>query len=468
MRAIASLLRPTRERGPYLSLLFLASRTWVGLCYLGLLVGLLTAAGTLAVGVGLAILVLVLLAARACIAFEREIGRSWLGVELRPMSSPWSSGGSLWQRSLALFRDGTTWKGIAYLLLQLPLGAIALAILSACLCAAVGLAAAPLLYVLDAGPTGGPGVYSSLWLEGGPTTLDPIRLAALAVLVPAGAAVAVGTLHLAAAGGRAWGRLAEGLLGLSVAQVQLGTAQAEAAAEHARAERSEQSRRELIVNVSHELRTPIASIRGHVESLLDGRGAPSEAERQHYLEVVAREAERLGFLVDDLLAVARADAGELTLHLAPVALDEVVEHVHAALAPIARSDRQVTLVRTPAPPLPPARADRDRLGQVLMNLVRNAILYTPEGGMVAIELSQSPDGRLALAVEDTGVGIPPGDLERIFERFYRTDASRSRSTGGFGLGLSISRELVEAMGGTMTVESEPGRGSRFTVHLLEA
>jgi signal transduction histidine kinase len=151
-----------------------------------------------------------------------------------------------------------------------------------------------------------------------------------------------------------------------------------------------------------------------------------------------------------------------------VQIADVVEHVGAALAPIARRDRKVTLVTGPRPDVPPAMADRDRLSQVLMNLVRNAIAHTPEGGMVSIRLSEHDDGRVALAVEDTGAGIQPEDLERIFERLYRTDASRSRATGGFGLGLSICRDLVQAMGGAIAVESEPGRGSTFSVLLRRA
>jgi signal transduction histidine kinase len=129
----------------------------------------------------------------------------------------------------------------------------------------------------------------------------------------------------------------------------------------------------------------------------------------------------------------------------------------------------VSVVKSmPGQPLPPALADRDRLVQVLMNLVRNAITYTAEGGIVSIEgLSAGPD-RVGVRVSDTGSGIPPDELPLVFDRFYRTDASRARSTGGVGLGLSIARDLIEAMGGTITAESEVGVGSRFTVLLRRA
>jgi two-component system phosphate regulon sensor histidine kinase PhoR len=144
----------------------------------------------------------------------------------------------------------------------------------------------------------------------------------------------------------------------------------------------------------------------------------------------------------------------------------VVDHVHSALAPLARRERSVSLVRNlPPQPLPPVIADRDRLIQVLMNLVRNAFAYTEEGGIVSLESAVVPPGWVVITVSDTGVGIPPEELERVFERFYRSDPSRARSTGGFGLGLSIARDLIEAMGGRITAQSEVGGGSRFAVWL---
>lgn len=469
MYPIPAALRVTVEPRAYLALGFLASRIWVGLCYtMLLLLGLVLSIGVIPLGI-LPGLVLTLLAARRCAAFEQELGGWWLGAEPRPMSSPWSSAASLWQRVRALLADRTTWKGVVYLLLQLPLGLLAVALLGSLLALALGLVAAPLLYVLDVGQRSADLTYGTLWLGAALAPFDAAALLLLLPLVPAGMAVGVGTLHLAQVGAEAWRRLMSGLLGMSRSQLELQAARAEAAAQQARAERSEQSRRELIVNVSHELRTPIASIRGHVESLLDPRGGqPSAAERLRYLEVVARETERLGSLVDDLLAAARADAGELALEVVPVQVAEVAAHVGEALAPIALRDREITLVTRLQPDVRPALADRDRLGQVLMNLVRNAVAHTPEGGMVSIELSEADGERVALAVEDTGAGIAPDELERIFDRFYRTDASRSRATGGFGLGLSICRDLVQAMGGTITVESEPGRGSRFSVLLRRA
>ena len=149
----------------------------------------------------------------------------------------------------------------------------------------------------------------------------------------------------------------------------------------------------------------------------------------------------------------------------PIAAGDVVEEVYQSLAPLAMRDRQVKVVRSVAPELPLALADRDRLAQVLLNLVRNAIIYTPSGGIVSISLSRADASYLAITVADTGIGIPPDDLARVFDRFYRTDASRTRASGGFGLGLSIARDLVQAMGGSISATSAPGEGSQFRIVL---
>jgi signal transduction histidine kinase len=267
------------------------------------------------------------------------------------------------------------------------------------------------------------------------------------------------------------GQFARVMLGLSDTSIQLAQAKAIAVEERAKAERADQSRRELIVNVSHELRTPIASIRGHAESLLmemeeeEGGNAPDPAELRDYLNIVHREAERLSALVEDLLSLARMDSDELHLDVVPIVAGEVVEEVYITMAPLAGRERQVTLIRKVDPVLPLILADRQRLVQVLLNLIRNAITYTPQGGIVSITVERADAGYLALVVADTGIGIPNDDLERVFERFYRTDTSRARTSGGFGLGLAIVRDLVNAMGGSITVESKVGEGSCFRVLL---
>jgi two-component system, OmpR family, phosphate regulon sensor histidine kinase PhoR len=273
-------------------------------------------------------------------------------------------------------------------------------------------------------------------------------------------------LHVLAQGSA---RFAQRAFSPSEATRRLQAAEALAAQERAKAERAELSRRDLIINVGHELRTPTASILGHVESVLLALDSPKgqiEPETlRNYLAIVQREAERLSSLVDDLLAVARAERSELHLRCAPLDAATVIHEVYEALAPLARRERQVLLIYEVQQGLPPMLADRQRLSQVLLNLVRNAVTYTSTGGIVSMTLRRLDDQRLILTVADTGSGIAPAELERVFERFYRADQSRARSSGGFGLGLAIARDLVEAMGGTITAESTLGEGSSFHVTL---
>ncbi|MBV9712388.1 MAG: ATP-binding protein, partial [Ktedonobacteraceae bacterium] len=165
------------------------------------------------------------------------------------------------------------------------------------------------------------------------------------------------------------------------------------------------------------------------------------------------------------LSLARMEAGELRLDIQEIAANEVIEEVYQMLMPLAQRERQVTLVRGLLPNSPLVLADQQRLKQVLLNLVRNAITSTPVRGIVSITLEPADTSHFALVVEDNGVGIPAEELPHIFERFYRTDASRSRHTGGFGLGLAIVHDLVTAMGGSINVTSTVGQGTRFCVLL---
>jgi len=229
------------------------------------------------------------------------------------------------------------------------------------------------------------------------------------------------------------------------------------------AEVANRAKDDFLATVSHELRTPVASISAHVESLLKP-GRPIDDETRKYLNVVAAESDRLGSLVDDVLSLARADADELHLDVRAVDVPEIVDHVCEALAPLARRERTMSLLHSSALDLPRAMADRDRLTQVLTNLVRNAINNTPDGGIISVETVQAVD-RVVITVSDTGIGIEPQDLLRVFDRFYRTDQSRAQGTGGSGLGLAIVRDLLTAMGGSITAESTPGVGSVFRVSL---
>ncbi len=461
-----SFLSVAADRRAYLALVYAMLRFPLAVAYLVFFVtGISTGVGLLPVGVGFAVLLFVLLCAWGCAIFERELGRWWFGFELRPMARPTPQGRSWWRQVRDFALNWVTWRSLLFVVIQIPLGFIYFGIVSVLATVALALMAAPLVYALDlASLAPGDSQINALGLrDGAPSQAATLALAAAGVLL------GLATLHVARAIAQGYGSLIRGLLGMSQAQLDLVAARSEVATQSARAERSDQSRRELIVNASHELRTPIASIRGHVESLLDPHGGePSAEETRRYLEIVQKEAERLGSLVDDLLAVARAEAGELKLDVRPVDLGPIVEHVAGALGPIARRDRKVTLTTAIAEDVPAAIADPDRLSQVLVNLVRNAINYTLEGGIVSLELAAGDPTSVVLAVADTGVGIPAEELDRIFDRLYRVDASRSRATGGFGLGLAISKDLVQAMGGTIEVASEPGSGSRFTVRLRRA
>ncbi len=231
----------------------------------------------------------------------------------------------------------------------------------------------------------------------------------------------------------------------------------------ARARGSEQRMRRFIADASHELRTPLTSIRGFAE--LHRQGAVTDPEAVSDLLIrIEGEAERMGLLVDDLLLLARLDQ-QRPMEKAPVDVAEVARQaVEAARA--AAPDRRVTL-DAPATPLT-VEGDAARLHQVLANLLDNAQAYSPAGSPVAVRLAEvSDDGQSFVAVDvaDEGQGLTPDQADRVFERFYRTDAARSRAHGGTGLGLSIVAAIAEAHGGTVEVESSPGEGSTFRVLL---
>jgi two-component system, OmpR family, phosphate regulon sensor histidine kinase PhoR len=469
-----SALRVAIEPQTYRNAVFLATRFPLGVLYF-LVFFTMAAIGfsLLTVLIGLPLLALTLVVVWAFASFERDLARWLLRVEIPPMSFPRPPGLGVWRRVRAHLGSGVTWKSLAYVLLQMPVGVIVFAFQSTLLAAALALSVAPVVYLADVltyRPGGGNFDGFFLALSGPGAGLQPRGVISAVALAAAGFGLFLLTLHLVNGVAAAWGVAARQMLSLSDSELRLAEARLEAATERGRAERANESRRELVANVSHELRTPLASIQAHVESLTTPEGGrPSPADTERYLNVIARETERLSSLVDDLLVVSGADSGGLRLTNGPVFVADVVDHVHSALAPLARRERRVTLVKSlPEQPLPPVIADRDRLIQVLMNLVRNGCAYTQEGGIVSMEAAAASRGGVKVSVSDTGMGIPPDELERVFERFYRTDASRARSTGGFGLGLSIARDLIEAMGGTLTAESELGVGSRFVVWLPAA
>jgi len=226
--------------------------------------------------------------------------------------------------------------------------------------------------------------------------------------------------------------------------------------------RVEQVRRDFVANASHELRTPLTSIRGFVEALEDG-AMEEPATGRRFLEKIRLHADRMATLVSDLLELSRLESGERAPAWEPVAPAEVAEDVAASLAGAA--ERKGVALHRADEDAPTVVSDADRLRQILENLVENAVKYTPAGGRIDITTRPAADGGAEVVVADDGPGIPPEHVPRIFERFYRVDKARSRELGGTGLGLSIVKHLAEGMGASVNVESQLGRGTRFTVTL---
>jgi signal transduction histidine kinase len=215
--------------------------------------------------------------------------------------------------------------------------------------------------------------------------------------------------------------------------------------------------RELIANVSHELRTPLTLVSGYLQSTLR-RGNNLTEMQKEALIIASAEADRTIQLMQDLLDLARADSGGMHFQMQALILNEFI----LELASMAKkySDRQINL-ESPSEAIV-IKADSNRLRQVLLNLIDNAVKYSPAETPVTVKIARREDS-IEISVCDRGVGIPLQQQSRIFERFYRLDESRSRAVGGTGLGLSIVKTLVEGMGGTISVRSQLDRGSTFTV-----
>ncbi len=224
----------------------------------------------------------------------------------------------------------------------------------------------------------------------------------------------------------------------------------------------EQLRRELVANVSHELKTPISALRAHLENLLDGVERPDPET----LQVMLTQSERLARLVDQLLELSRLESGDVPLRLERVTLRPLVAEVLSEVG-VTRGSPDIELAQLVPDDLPAVYADPERVHQVLFNLLDNAVRFTPPGGRVTVTASRR-NGAVDVAVADTGPGIPPEHLPRLFERFYRVNPARSRDDGGTGIGLAIARSVVEAHGGRIWAVSEPGRGSTFTFELPTA
>ena len=220
----------------------------------------------------------------------------------------------------------------------------------------------------------------------------------------------------------------------------------------------EGARQEFVANVSHELRTPLSLIKSAAETLLDGaKSDPAALDR--LLKIVDRHADRLTLLIDDLLLLAKLDSGRIELHPEPAALRPATQEVFDDLA--RRAAMRDVRLENAVPAGLIANADPDRLRQALSNLVDNGIKYGRIGGVLTVSGRALDDQRIEMCVKDDGPGIPVEALARVFERFYRVDKARSREQGGTGLGLAIVKHAVQAHGGEVRVESEPGQGAAF-------
>ena len=212
--------------------------------------------------------------------------------------------------------------------------------------------------------------------------------------------------------------------------------------------------------VSHELRTPMTSIKGYVENLLDGLAGALTDKQTHSLERVKHNIDRLTRMINELLDLSKIEAGRLELNLSPVALSEIAEEIVESYQTAARA-KSIVLQVIPHPDLPMVMGDPDKLNRILINLVHNAIKFTPQGGEICVEAQMRGHGHVEMAVTDSGKGIPPHELNKVFDKFYWSDSAPVESRGA-GLGLAIAKNLVELHGGTIQVESALGEGSRFS------
>jgi len=226
--------------------------------------------------------------------------------------------------------------------------------------------------------------------------------------------------------------------------------------------RLERARRDFIANISHEFKTPLTAIQGFAETLLGG--ALDDAQnRRRFLEIIREHALRLGRLTDDLLKLAQIEAGKLRQEMRPVTVPAILDPC-MDLTRIEAGRKGLALEGDYGGDLPAVTGDVRLLQEIVQNLLDNAVRYTPAGGRIRVQ-TRVEGSEVVISIADTGIGIPRAEQDRIFERFYRADAARSRESGGTGLGLAIVKHLVEAHGGRIVVRSEVGQGSTFSVRL---
>ncbi len=224
----------------------------------------------------------------------------------------------------------------------------------------------------------------------------------------------------------------------------------------------EKIRQDFVANVSHELRTPLTTIKGYAETLLEG--ALKEDVASQFVQVIKRHTDRLTKIVEDLLVLSKIESKEFRLNLEFLSLPELINEV-LDLAKDAAVKKNISITKNEISPSLLVEADRDYIEQVLVNLLDNAIKYTPEGGKVTVSAIEKDQKEIEISVQDNGIGIPQKDLPRIFERFYRVDKGRSQELGGTGLGLSIVKHIIQVHRGRIWAESQLGKGSTFNFTL---
>lgn len=225
--------------------------------------------------------------------------------------------------------------------------------------------------------------------------------------------------------------------------------------------RHEKMQKEFVSNVSHELRTPITAVRATAEALIAG-AKNDEQLVDRFLNTIVAESDRLSALIDDLMDIAKRESGVTRTRVTEIKVAEAIRRAYAPVRPLAEQ-KQIE-IGFDVPDDLTVRADEIQIVQLVRNLLDNAVKYTPAEGRVDVSAVRA-EGEVAISVQDTGIGIPHGEVDRIFERFYRVDKARSRSLGGTGLGLAIVKDIVEGHGGRIEVETELGVGSTFTVRL---
>lgn len=227
-----------------------------------------------------------------------------------------------------------------------------------------------------------------------------------------------------------------------------------------RLKKLERIRTDFVVNVTHEIRTPLTAVIGYLETLQTGALENTEDARR-FIDIILKQAQRLNRLVEDLMTISKIELGEIHFRFEDVLLPDVI----GSVLPLVEAKAKVkqTRIKNLLPEkTQPVSADRDRLSQIFVNVLDNAIKFTPEGGKVAVG-AEEKDGYVVVIIEDTGTGIPREEIQRLGERFYRVDKTRSRELGGTGLGLSIVKHLMLAHGGKMEIESQLGRGTKVSL-----